>query len=95
MKGDKRPVMNESDRVGVLEELQSIDYLVRFDDDTPLDLIHRIRPDVLVKGKDYSKQQVVGWDFVESYGGCVALAPLIDGRSTSALIERIAEASGR
>jgi len=93
LKGAKRPVINESDRVGVLEELQSIDYLVRFDEDTPLELIHQIRPDVLVKGADYAKQQVVGWDFVESYGGCVALAPLIDGRSTSAVIQRIVEAS--
>jgi D-beta-D-heptose 7-phosphate kinase/D-beta-D-heptose 1-phosphate adenosyltransferase len=93
LKGPTRPYINESDRVGVLEELQSIDYLVRFDDDTPLNLIHQIRPDVLVKGADYTKQQVVGWDFVESYGGCVALAPLIDGRSTSALIERIVEAA--
>jgi D-beta-D-heptose 7-phosphate kinase/D-beta-D-heptose 1-phosphate adenosyltransferase len=93
LKGAKRPVMNESDRVGVLEELQSIDYLVRFDDDTPLDLIHQVRPDVLVKGMDYAKQQVVGWDFVESYGGCVALAPIIDGRSTSALIDRIVQAA--
>jgi D-beta-D-heptose 7-phosphate kinase/D-beta-D-heptose 1-phosphate adenosyltransferase len=94
LKGPKRPVMNESDRVGVLEELQSIDYLVRFGDDTPLDLLKQIRPDVLVKGTDYTKQQVVGWDFVESYGGAVALAPLVDGRSTSALIERIAQAGG-
>jgi len=93
LKGAKRPVINESDRVGVLEELQSIDYLVRFDEDTPLELIQQIRPDVLVKGADYAKQQVVGWDFVESYGGCVALAPLIDGRSTSAVIQRIVEAS--
>ncbi len=55
-------------------------------------LIEAIKPDVLVKGADYAKQQVVGWDFVESYGGRVALAPLIDGRSTSAVIQRILEA---
>ena len=93
LKGPKRPVISEADRVGVLEELQSIDYLVRFDQDTPLELIHQIRPDVLVKGADYAKQQVVGWDFVEQNGGRVALAPLIDGRSTSAVIQRILEAS--
>jgi len=51
-----------------------------------------IRPDVLVKGADYRKEQVVGWDLVESYGGCVALAPLIDGHSTSQLIQRVLEA---
>jgi D-beta-D-heptose 7-phosphate kinase / D-beta-D-heptose 1-phosphate adenosyltransferase len=92
LKGPKRPVVNEEDRVGVLEELESIDYVVRFGDDTPADLIKKVRPDVLVKGADYQKEQVVGWDFVESYGGCVALAPLIGGRSTSSLITRIVEA---
>ena len=56
----------------MLEELESIDYLVRFDEDTPMRLIEAIRPDVLVKGADYTKEQVVGWDIVESYGGRVA-----------------------
>jgi D-beta-D-heptose 7-phosphate kinase / D-beta-D-heptose 1-phosphate adenosyltransferase len=93
LKDSKRPVINESDRIGILEEFQSIDYLVRFDDEDPLNLIHQIRPDVLVKGADYAKAQVVGWELVESYGGRVALAPLIDGRSTSAMIDRIVDAS--
>ncbi|HEV7302199.1 MAG TPA: D-glycero-beta-D-manno-heptose 1-phosphate adenylyltransferase [Tepidisphaeraceae bacterium] len=89
LKGPKRPIINEGDRVSVLEELESIDYLVRFDEDTPRQLIESIRPDVLVKGADYAKEQVVGWEFVEAYGGCVSLAPLIDGKSTSAVIQRI------
>jgi D-beta-D-heptose 7-phosphate kinase/D-beta-D-heptose 1-phosphate adenosyltransferase len=92
LKGNKRPIISEQDRVSVLEELESIDYLVRFDEDTPLEMIQAIRPDVLVKGADYAKEQVVGWDFVEGCGGSVALAPLVDGRSTSAVIERILEA---
>lgn len=92
LKGTKRPIIGESDRVSVLEELESIDYLVRFEDDTPQRIIEAVRPDVLVKGADYKKEQVVGWDFVESYGGVVALAPLIDGKSTSAVIQRILEA---
>ena len=92
LKGEKRPVIAEGDRVGVLEELESIDYLVRFDEDTPLGLIESIRPDVLVKGADYAKEEVVGWEVVERDGGRVALAPLIDGRSTSAVIRRIVEA---
>lgn len=92
LKGDKRPIIHEDDRVRVLEELESIDYLVRFDDDTPIELIKAIRPDVLVKGADYSKEQVVGWDIVEAAGGRVALAPLVDGRSTTSLIQRILEA---
>jgi D-beta-D-heptose 7-phosphate kinase/D-beta-D-heptose 1-phosphate adenosyltransferase len=74
--------------------LESIDYLIRFDTDTPLDLIRAIEPDVLVKGADYAKQQVVGWDVVEARGGRVALAPLIDGRSTSNVIKKILEAYG-
>src|SRR5205807_3209361 len=53
LKGPKRPIINEEDRLGVLEELESIDYLVTFDTETPIDLIHAIRPDVLVKGADY------------------------------------------
>ncbi|HEV2295805.1 MAG TPA: D-glycero-beta-D-manno-heptose 1-phosphate adenylyltransferase [Tepidisphaeraceae bacterium] len=92
LKGSKRPIINENDRIGVLEELESIDYLVRFDEDTPIELIKQLKPDVLVKGADYAKEQVVGWDFVESCGGRVALAPLVDGRSTSAVIQRILEA---
>jgi D-beta-D-heptose 7-phosphate kinase/D-beta-D-heptose 1-phosphate adenosyltransferase len=94
LKGESRPIIPETDRLAVLEELESIDYLVPFDDDTPLNLIHQVRPDVLVKGADYQKEQVVGWDFVESRGGRVALAPLIDGRSTSAVIRRILEMHG-
>lgn len=92
LKGDKRPIISEADRVSVLEELASIDYLLTFDDDTPLRLIEQIRPDVLVKGADYTKQQVVGWDVVEKAGGRVELAPLIDGKSTSAVIKRVLEA---
>lgn len=92
LKGDKRPVVSEDDRIGVLEELESIDYLIKFDTDTPLELIQAVQPDVLVKGADYAKEQVVGWEIVEARGGCVALAPLIDGRSTSNVIKRILEA---
>jgi len=89
LKGPKRPVVNEEDRIGVLEELESIDYLIRFDTDTPLELIKAVAPDVLVKGADYAKEQVVGWDFVEGRGGRIALAPLIEGRSSSNVIQKI------
>lgn len=92
LKGDKRPIISEEDRVSVLEELESIDYLITFGDETPMRLIQAIRPDVLVKGADYKKEQVVGWDFVEGCGGKVSLAPLIQGKSTSAVIQRILEA---
>lgn len=92
LKGDKRPIISEEDRLGVLEELESIDYLITFEEPTPIKLIEAIKPDVLVKGADYAKEQVVGWDIVEQAGGKVALAPLIDGRSTSSVIQRILEA---
>jgi len=92
LKGPTRPIIGQADRLGVLEELSSIDYIVTFDEPTPIDLIRAVKPDVLVKGADYAKEKVVGWDFVESYGGRVALAPLVDGRSTSNLIRRILEA---
>ncbi|MCC6238731.1 MAG: D-glycero-beta-D-manno-heptose 1-phosphate adenylyltransferase [Phycisphaerales bacterium] len=92
LKGKKRPIINEHDRMSVLEELESIDYVITFDDDTPLKLIEAIRPDVLVKGADYTRENVVGADFVEQHGGQIALAPLVDGRSTSAVIQRILEA---
>jgi D-beta-D-heptose 7-phosphate kinase/D-beta-D-heptose 1-phosphate adenosyltransferase len=94
LKGPKRPIVNEHDRLEVLEELESIDYLVRFDEPTPLQLIEAIKPDVLVKGADYKKEEVVGWDVVEKHGGRIALAPLIDGRSTTFLIQKIIEAYG-
>jgi D-beta-D-heptose 7-phosphate kinase/D-beta-D-heptose 1-phosphate adenosyltransferase len=92
LKGPRRPIIPEDDRVSVLEELESIDYLIKFSDDTPIPLLEAIKPDVLVKGADYRKEQVVGWDVVEGQGGRVALAPLVDGRSTSSVIERILEA---
>ncbi len=92
LKGPKRPIINQQDRVGVLEELESIDYVVMFEDDTPLRLIQAIRPDVLAKGADYTREQVVGHDVVESYGGRVELVPLVDGKSTSTVIQRILEA---
>ena len=89
LKGPTRPITPEADRLAVLEELESIDHLVLFDADTPIALIEAIRPDVLVKGADYTKDRVVGADFVEAHGGTVALAPLAQGRSTSNVIQRI------
>ncbi|MEM6561697.1 MAG: D-glycero-beta-D-manno-heptose 1-phosphate adenylyltransferase [Planctomycetota bacterium] len=94
LKGEKRPVVPEDDRVGVLEELESIDYLVKFGDDTPMRLIDALLPDVLVKGADYAEHEVVGHEVVKANGGSVALAPLVDGRSTTNLIARVLDAYG-
>ncbi|MEM8781354.1 MAG: D-glycero-beta-D-manno-heptose 1-phosphate adenylyltransferase [Planctomycetota bacterium] len=89
--GPPRPVNAQPDRVLVLSELQSIDYVVVFDEDTPLSLITAIRPDVLLKGADYQKHEVVGHDIVEATGGRVELIPLVEGRSTSNILRKIAD----
>jgi D-beta-D-heptose 7-phosphate kinase/D-beta-D-heptose 1-phosphate adenosyltransferase len=73
----------------ILAALQDVDYVVLFDEPTPLTLIQALRPDVLVKGGDYRKDQIVGADFVESYGGKVYIAQFHCGYSTTSLIERI------
>ncbi len=89
LKGPNRPLIGEQERAHILAALTCIDYLVIFDEDTPLELIGMLRPDILVKGGDYTPETVVGRDLVESYGGRVALIDLVDGRSTTNIIERI------
>lgn len=89
LKGPTRPVQKEAGRATVLASLSSVDLVVLFDEDTPLDLIDAFRPDVLVKGADYTVETVVGSDLVLAYGGQVVLARLKAGQSTTALIERM------
>lgn len=89
LKGPDRPVNNEQDRAAVLSGLETVDFITLFDDPSVLDLVKKVRPDVLVKGGDYGKEGVVGWEFVESYGGKVAMAPLIKDKSSTDTIERI------
>lgn len=89
LKGAERPVHAEADRVEVLSELESVGVVVVFEEDTPMRLLELLRPDVLVKGGDYTKEEVVGGSFVESYGGCVELVEVLEGRSTSAAIRKI------
>lgn len=90
LKGDPRPIASEDDRACVVAALAAVDAVIFFDESTPLHVIETLRPDVLVKGGDYSKQQVVGAPEVESWGGRVVLLPLVEGRSTSNLIKKIA-----
>jgi D-beta-D-heptose 7-phosphate kinase/D-beta-D-heptose 1-phosphate adenosyltransferase len=90
LKGPGRPVQSEAARAAVLGSLASIDLVVLFDEDTPITLIEAIRPDLLVKGADYTLDKVVGGDFVQSYGGRVLLAKLLDGHSTTSTLERMA-----
>lgn len=89
LKGPTRPVQPLAARSCVLSALQAVDYLIVFEDSTPLGLIRAVRPDVLVKGADYSKDEVVGAEFVESYGGRVHLATLHHGFSTTNLIDKM------
>ncbi|OJW53999.1 MAG: bifunctional heptose 7-phosphate kinase/heptose 1-phosphate adenyltransferase [Alphaproteobacteria bacterium 41-28] len=90
LKGPTRPIQQERDRAFVLSSLQSIDLIVLFDEDTPLELIQVLKPDVLVKGSDYTIDKVVGAPFVQSYGGEVLLIDLIEGQSTTRMVTKMA-----
>lgn len=89
IKGDKRPLTQERDRARVLAALETVDLVAIFDEETPIELIKKVSPHVLVKGGDWQKDEIVGRDFVQSCGGKVVTVPYIKGYSTSALIEKI------
>ena len=89
LKGPTRPVQSETARATVMASLAPVDLVVLFDEDTPLALIRALRPDVLVKGADYTVDQVVGGDLVQSWGGRVLLVDLQEGHSTSGTIRRM------
>ena len=89
LKGDGRPVQSADARAIVLAALADVSAVVVFDEETPLELIRALKPDVLVKGGDYTKDQVVGRDVVEKEGGRVVLVPLVPGASTSAILSRL------
>lgn len=91
LKGPTRPVQSEAARGTVLASLSSVDLVVIFDEDTPLELISLLRPDVLIKGADYTIDKVVGADLVQGYGGKVVLADLVQGQSTTATIARMCQ----
>lgn len=88
LKGPTRPIQNESDRAEILAALGAVDYTVVFTEDTPAKLIEQVKPDLLVKGGDWKIDQIVGADFVQSYGGRVMSLQFVDGKSTTKLIER-------
>jgi len=95
IKGSKRPIMNEKDRALILDSIKYVDYVVLFDEETPYNLIKEIEPDVLVKGSDYKISEVVGADVVIKKGGEVFLVPLLKGRSTTNVIEKILKKYGK
>lgn len=90
LKGPMRPVIREEDRATVLAALSCVNYVSIFDEPTPAELLRLLRPDVLVKGGDYRVEEVVGSDFVQSYGGRVYIAPLVEGVSTTMIIKSMA-----
>ena len=89
LKGPKRPILPEEERAEILSSLGSIDYVTVFDELTPLELISSLLPHVLVKGGDWTKENIVGKEVVERAGGVVVLLPFVEGSSTSSLIETI------
>lgn len=89
LKGSGRPINPVERRMAVLAGLEAVDWVLPFDADTPVDLLNKICPDVLVKGGDYDKKSVVGWEIVEAYGGEVAVLDLWDQCSTTAIVEKI------
>ncbi len=93
LKGDKRPVVGQKYRARVLAALASVDYVAIFEQDTPLKIIKRLKPDVLVKGSDWRAEDIVGSDFVKSYGGKVARVRFLKGFSTTNILKNIVQAS--
>ncbi len=94
LKGVGRPLQEEAARAAVLLGLRSVDAVVLFGEDTPLELIRALLPDILVKGGDYTPETVVGRDIVEGRGGRLALIPFLPGHSTSRIEERIKSGRG-
>lgn len=89
LKGPPRPILPQEDRAAVLVALACVDYVTIFDEPDPAKLIELLKPDVLVKGGDYSKDEIVGAKVVESYGGRVVIVPYLPGASSTAIVEKI------
>jgi len=89
IKGNNRPVVREKDRLNVIAALESVDYVVLFNQDTPLEVIKALKPDILVKGADWNKGNIVGADLVKKYGGSTRTVKFARGRSTTELIKKI------
>lgn len=89
LKGNSRPIQDEQSRALILASLLFVDYVVLFDEDTPYNLIKKIEPNVLVKGADYKKEDIVGYDIVELNGGKVMTLNYLEGYSTSNIIRKI------
>jgi D-beta-D-heptose 7-phosphate kinase/D-beta-D-heptose 1-phosphate adenosyltransferase len=91
LKGESRPIRSESERAYVLAALEAVDLVVIFAEDTPLELVKHLEPDVIVKGGDYTEETIVGAAEVRARGGRVVVVPLTAGQSTTAIIGRLSE----
>jgi len=91
LKGDKRPIVSQGERAEILSSLRFVDYVIIFMEPDPLNIIAAIKPHLLVKGGDWPIDKIVGRDIVESYGGEVVTIPLVEGASSSRIIETIIE----
>jgi D-beta-D-heptose 7-phosphate kinase/D-beta-D-heptose 1-phosphate adenosyltransferase len=89
IKGPDRPILPEEERAELIAALEMVDYVTMFDEPDPLNVIRELRPDVLAKGGDWAEDKIVGREFVESYGGRVAVIPFLKGHSTTEIIERM------
>ena len=87
LKGSTRPINNWMDRAVVLSQLRSVDFIIKFDEETPLELIQHLRPVVITKGGDYQMEEMIGKSFVESYGGRVEIISLVEGYSTTDVLK--------
>lgn len=94
IKGEKRPLVPEDERADIMAALESIDYVILFDDPTPQQLIEYLQPDILVKGGDWAEAAIAGADFVKASGGRVITIPLTEGRSTTNIVEKIRQVYG-
>ena len=94
LKGPSRPLQDETARATILCGLRSVDAVVKFEEDTPLELITALQPDILAKGGDYAPEDVVGREVVQARGGRLVLVPFLPGHSTSLIVERIRSGVG-
>lgn len=89
LKGENRPLQDDTSRATILASLEFVDYVILFEEDTPINLIESIRPDILVKGGDYKPEDIVGYDSVTKNGGKVVCLDLVEGYSSSSIIEKM------
>ena len=91
IKGKNRPIVGEKNRLHLVAALESVDFVLLFKEDTPLKIIEKLRPDILIKGADWKNKGIVGADFINNYGGRVTTIKLVKGLSTTNLIKIIAK----